>query len=182
MRRLMLLGNQMMALASEIGSDQPRSVGNRASNYDALKDDSPLWLLAAQMLLRERRLRCEYLPQELFGEPAWDMLLDLYVAEKKNQLISTTSACLASNAPLSTALRWLKVLEEDGYIYRISDEQDARRTFVRITEKGYMNVTAYFVATQPQWRLDDVLREKVRRPNGEITDKHETIPRRVSNA
>lgn len=73
---------------------------------------------------------------DLFGEPAWDILLDLYVAEVQNKRVSVTSACIASRAPATTALRWIKLLEDWSLLRRCIDSADGRRTWVELTEKS----------------------------------------------
>ena len=46
-------------------------------------DDRRQWGLLARNIHRERSRRANYLPAELFGEPAWDILLDLAYAAKE---------------------------------------------------------------------------------------------------
>ena len=69
----------------------------------------------------------------LFGEPAWDMLLDLYLADFDGKRLSVTGACIGSAVPVTTALRWLDRLDEAGLITREGDARDGRRTHVQIT-------------------------------------------------
>lgn len=73
---------------------------------------------------------------DLFGEPAWDILLDLFAAELRGEAISITSACIASGVPSTTALRWVGLLEAKGYVERKPDPVDARRSFVGLTLRG----------------------------------------------
>ena len=42
---------------------------------------------------------------DLFGEPAWDILLDLYIAAGEGKPVSVSSACIGSAAPATTGLR-----------------------------------------------------------------------------
>lgn len=72
----------------------------------------------------------------LFGEPGWDILLDVYVAQKSRRAIQVSSVCLEAGVPSTTILRWLARLEGEGLVYRTSDNVDARRRFVRLTEAG----------------------------------------------
>lgn len=72
----------------------------------------------------------------LFGEPGWDILLDLYIAERRRIEIQVSSVCLDAGVPSTTILRWIARLEADGLIYRVNDLADARRRFVRLTEQG----------------------------------------------
>ena len=155
-RRLRLLGNQVMLLAGEIAHDGRATAAAREPA--AIQVDSDLWLIAAEDLYRERRQRSEFFPDDLFGEPAWDMLLDLYIAEKKNERISVTSACLGGAVPCATGIRWLRMLEQLGLVEREHDRADGRRKFVRLSSMGYARMTAYIAAQRSDWLGDDVLK------------------------
>lgn len=159
-RRLRLLGNQVMLLAGELSSGADQTDAGRGSSQ--VEEDSDLWLLAAQDLYRERRRRSEFFPDDLFGEPAWDTLLDLYIAEKKNERVCVTSACLGAQVPCATGLRWLRQLEQQGLVEREADKADGRRKFVRISERGYRMMTAYIATHRRDWLRDDVTRPLVR--------------------
>lgn len=76
------------------------------------------------------------LDRRLFGEPAWDMMLALYCLPTRGERLGITALALASGVPATTALRWQGMLTEDGLIERVHDENDARRSFVRLSEKG----------------------------------------------
>ncbi len=98
---------------------------------------------------RDRRVRDSLFEfDNLFGEPAWDIMLDLLRSEKSGLKISVTSACLASAVPPTTALRWLKILEDKGLIYRENDEIDGRRAFVRLSAKAMNLFHQYYYKTR----------------------------------
>ena len=96
-----------------------------------------LALTLAREFYAGRRRRSRYLSVDLFGEPTWDILLDLYVAARENRRVPTTSACIGAHVPPTTALRWLRILEMRGLVDREDDGRDGRRTFVRLTERGH---------------------------------------------
>ena len=73
---------------------------------------------------------------DLFGEPAWDILLDLLDADAHGRRISVTSASLASSVPATTGLRMIAILEERGLVVRADDPLDRRRSHVSLTAKG----------------------------------------------
>lgn len=79
----------------------------------------------------------------LFSDPAWDMLLDLAVAEASGRPISVTSLCIASGAPTTTALRRIEDMKEAGLLDRIPDPQDRRRVLVHLTEEGRKRMEAF---------------------------------------
>jgi len=72
---------------------------------------------------------------ELFGDPAWAMLLDLLLAKIEKRQVSVSSACIASGAPMSTALRLVRRLVDEEVLCRLPDEHDRRRHFLAINPK-----------------------------------------------
>jgi len=91
-----------------------------------------------------RRRRRNYLDGDIFGEPGWDILLDLFAARLKDQMISVTSACIAGDVPSTTGLRWLRQLECSGLVERIDNPNDQRSSFVRLTDKANQAMRDYF--------------------------------------
>jgi DNA-binding MarR family transcriptional regulator len=83
----------------------------------------------------------------LFGEPAWDILLDLFIAAEESKQISVSSLCIASAVPATTALRWIAILEAEGLIERSCDPADARRVFVALCDDGFAKMKSYFDGT-----------------------------------
>ncbi|PTS90435.1 hypothetical protein DBR17_01525 [Sphingomonas sp. HMWF008] len=98
----------------------------------------------ARILYRERRVRTRFLDGLAeFGEPAWDILLDLYVAGAEGRKVGVSSACIAACVPTTTALRWLAHLESVGAVERETDPKDGRRNHVRLSLRGEEAMTAY---------------------------------------
>jgi predicted transcriptional regulator len=97
-------------------------------------------------LYGNRRRRVKLFGPDLFGEPAWDILLDLFIATETGKQISVTSACIGAAVPLTTALRWLSMLEARGLIVRESDDKDARRSYVRLSDMGRELMDQYLSA------------------------------------
>lgn len=87
----------------------------------------------ARQFLGWRRARASFLPNELIGEPVWDMLLDLFIASCESKRISVSSACIASGVPPTTALRHLVKMEQYGLVERSDDDTDGRRIYVAIS-------------------------------------------------
>lgn len=103
-------------------------------------------LLLAKAHYAERRRRMKFLPEKIFGEPSWDLLLDLFIATREGKEVCTSSACLAAHVPQTTALRRLQLLEEQGLIERAGDPGDHRRTIIKLSVEGSLAMTRYFAA------------------------------------
>jgi hypothetical protein len=114
------------------------SVPQAPADADALVRRQRLALTLAREFYAGRRRRARYLSVDLFGEPTWDILLDLYVAAREGRRVPTTSACIGAHVPPTTALRWLRILEMRALVEREDDGRDGRRTFVRLTDRGRM--------------------------------------------
>jgi hypothetical protein len=94
--------------------------------------------------IRRRRKRESYWPTDLFADPAWDMLLDLYAAACEGQEVSVSSLCIAAAVPSTTALRWIKSLVTDGIFLRREDVNDGRRIFVCLSDAAFAQMERYF--------------------------------------
>ena len=47
-------------------------------------------------IIRQRRMRDEYFGSDMFADPAWDILLDLYAAKLERHRVSVSSLCIAA--------------------------------------------------------------------------------------
>lgn len=95
-------------------------------------------------IIRQRQLRARYFEEELFGDPAWNMLLDLTAARAEHTRVSVTSLCIASGAPPTTALRWIGQMTEAGLFQRVQDDTDRRRVFIALTDRAADAMARYF--------------------------------------
>lgn len=95
-------------------------------------------------IIRQRQLRAEFFGGDLFGDPAWDMLLDLTAARAEHARVSVTSLCIASGVPPTTALRWIAQMTDAGLLVRVEDESDRRRAFIELSDKVAEAMARYF--------------------------------------
>jgi FixJ family two-component response regulator len=72
---------------------------------------------------------------DVFGDPAWEMLLDLMLAKIEGRRVPVSSACIASGAPMSTALRLVGRLVDEGVLCKQPDLTDRRRHFLTINNR-----------------------------------------------
>lgn len=108
------------------------------------RDVDPQYLrLAAMAIYRVRRRRASYFDADLFGEVAWDMLLDLFIQAIDGKRVSSTSLCLAAEAPVATGLRWINHLVDKGLAERSTSQSDARVTYVTLSKTGMAMMTGF---------------------------------------
>ena len=137
-RHLMEIAIDLGARADRIGADEASLTANKAS--------APTGLLARCRLLREqRRRRSAHLPAELFHEPAWDMLLTLYVARVERRTMYVKMLVLAADAPITTSQRWIEQLAKLNLVVRTEDPVDRRRVEVALSESAAVAIERYLV-------------------------------------
>ncbi|WP_409644899.1 hypothetical protein [Sphingorhabdus sp.] len=111
---------------SELQSHEPEP-SNIATSY-AVKKATDL----IEITKRRSRLASA---ANLFADPAWFILLDLFVRQNSGLKTSVSSACHASFSPVTTALRHIAILTERNIIKRQFDPEDQRRVFLELTEE-----------------------------------------------
>lgn len=102
----------------------------------------PLLASVASNEYRAREYRDTLLGADLFGEPAWEMLLDLFIRMVEGKRTSVTSLCLASRAPSTTALRYISELEKRGMIIRTKSDFDQRTSYLSLSNETFVKVGA----------------------------------------
>jgi DNA-binding MarR family transcriptional regulator len=107
-------------------------------------DVPPVSADTVRSAIRARRLRARYFSEELFADPAWDMLLDLLQAEIAQLRVPVSSLCIAAAVPATTALRWLKTMVSQGIFVRRADPHDGRRVFVELAPETSHALRRYF--------------------------------------
>lgn len=116
----------------------------------ALRDGGSRRVTEAEVrtLLAERRTREAVLGGELFADPAWDMLLELYASYLGRRVISTSELVSALAVPPTTALSWIDKLESIGLADRTPDPKDRRRVCVEVSNDGLAKMRSYFAAVR----------------------------------
>lgn len=109
---------------------------------EAVKHHTRAALVRAK--LRQRRMRETLFTADLFADPAWDMLLDLFAAELEGNDVSVSSLCIAASVPTTTALRWIKLLTQRGWLTRSHDPKDGRRINMRLSDDARARLIRYF--------------------------------------
>lgn len=106
--------------------------------------EQPISEREIRTLLKLRRNRDRFFDGDLFADPAWDILLDLYAAMLGQFRVSVGSLCAGAAVPATTALRWIRHLEQKGMIVRRADPTDGRRQFLMLSREANEAMNAYF--------------------------------------
>ncbi|WP_177198421.1 MarR family transcriptional regulator [Novosphingobium sp. CF614] len=146
--------NAMPTKRMKILADELNSLISRMEMSEIYEDDSddipstPTiedWLETAVDTYNMRRHREKVFGmQQLFGEPTWDILLDLFIAELRTAKIQTTSACIGAQVPQTTALRWIALLERENLVRRYRDKDDSRRVYIQLTDLALRKMVEIF--------------------------------------
>jgi len=124
-----------------------------ALSESARMEERPDALLVAKELYRARRARAAFFEPSIFGEPGWDILLDLYIARAEDRRISISSACIGAAVPATTALRWLAKLQRAGLVRRRPTPVDERREWVELTDEAFHRMTCFLLMPGEAKRL-----------------------------
>lgn len=142
--RLRELAHEISLLAAEQEEDRiPALIRNPKPSGEDYRDT--WWLTEATKLREFRRLREKHFPAYFFGEPAWNMLIDLFIEDIQGRRVSVTSAGIASRGPPTTALRWIALMHGEGLVERQASATDRRRTWLSLTPKGSSMIKKYIL-------------------------------------
>ncbi len=120
-----------------VGRITPRQAGNKAdysaSEYSLTQEEL---LYIAEAHIEARQARNHFFPAHLFGEPVWDILLEMYVSEKKGYSVNVESASMATSVGQALALKAINTLNATGFIERVTDRFDRTKTNLKLTPKA----------------------------------------------
>lgn len=141
------LTERLGAMAAEFGD----RVAALPQDGDAAADDRSEEALTrrAKQALAERKARRRFFPGELFHEPAWDMLIGLFITRADPQPIHVKVLATFADAPVTTSQRWIDQLFRLGLVTRTIDPVDRRRIEVALSEAGIVAMIAYLSALPP---------------------------------
>jgi hypothetical protein len=132
------VSDEIMPQGATLHYLRPPAHGSRppmSGSSDTRAEEDPILARRVRAYIKGRRLRI--FPAALFADPAWDILLDLFVEELERKVVSVTSACVAAQVPPSTALRWVAQLEQAELVLRDPDPHDRRRYYLRLSTAAH---------------------------------------------
>jgi DNA-binding MarR family transcriptional regulator len=149
--RLRQLSDEVSRIASTLArlSAGPSTAPAQPIEKPSRAEAPPVSVEMVRSVIHARRLRARFFQEELFADPAWDMLLDLLQAELSHLRVPVSSLCIAAAVPATTALRWLKAMVQEGLFIRRADPHDGRRVFVELAPATSEALRNYFIEVGP---------------------------------
>jgi hypothetical protein len=105
-----------------------------------------LLLERAVATMEMRQLRHKFFNPAMFGEPAFDMLLALYVTNARPPIVSLRMLSPLVGVSESSAVRWLKFLVSEGLAFSVGGDGDPGAIHAAITGKGRIVMGEYLKA------------------------------------
>jgi DNA-binding transcriptional ArsR family regulator len=125
------------------------ATGNAATGQAAARHLDGLNLEQVRWLIRAHRMRTRLLGDKLFGDPCWDLILELLLARVEQRAMQTCSLGICAEVPAATAHRWLERLVANGLVNREADARDGRRVYVRLSDPALVKIEAYLATLFP---------------------------------
>ena len=69
----------------------------------------------------------------LFADSCWNMCLDIYICGLKEERVTVSGIAHSSGIPMTTAMRYINVMAEQGLIKKTQNPADNRMTFVSLS-------------------------------------------------
>lgn len=112
---------------------------NRRISEDPIFFDADLscpdLIARAEKYLHWGRLRSRTLDtgNGLFADACWNMCLDVYICGLKNERVTVSAIAHSSGIPMTTAMRYINVMVEQGLIEKAPNPADNRMIFVSVS-------------------------------------------------
>jgi DNA-binding MarR family transcriptional regulator len=95
-------------------------------------------LLAIARRAREARAHFNrFFPRDILRDSAWDMMLELIIAQEEGAKLCVKQLVLASGESSTSAMRRIDRLQSVGLLRRVVDDRDHRRVWIELTRDGH---------------------------------------------
>lgn len=134
LRLTMKLANERFDILEKRMSVPIASTGNDISpTNDKLTRD--VLLDRAQKCLHWGRLKTGTLDagNGLFADSCWNMCLDIYICGLKDEQVTVSAIAHSSGIPMTTAMRYINVMVEQGVLEKSPNPADNRMIFVAVS-------------------------------------------------
>lgn len=115
-------------------------------NNQSTRQDDVLVAMARSELKARQRQKKIFTEGGVFGEPAFEILLAVYIAGAEDRRITSTQVCANASVSVTIGDRYLAILERQGLITRNRCTSDVRCTYVLPTQLGTAKVDEFYLS------------------------------------
>lgn len=91
----------------------------------------------ARRMLHIMRSGNEAFGAQLLSNPAWEILLDLFIHRSEGKRMTIMSLCITATAPAGTVLRYLNALTEAGFVVRTPADHDRPSPTIDLSDNAF---------------------------------------------
>lgn len=114
-------------------------------NDRSASQDNVLVAMARSELKARQRQKKIVSEAGVFGEPAFEILLDVYIAGAEDRRLTATQVCANVGVSVTIGDRYMAILERQGLISRNRSKSDFRCTYVRPTRLGTEKIDEFYL-------------------------------------
>lgn len=146
LRRSQLASMKLLAAFVTAQSTDDREPGIKiAKALDQSPEQKLMKLIRKTIAFRQQRN--EYLGNELFSDPAWDIILELTLAKLQGVPVPVSSACAAASVPFTTAYRHIGNLVDHRMVRRWKDPLDQRRVLLELEDDTHSAISDFLLSS-----------------------------------
>jgi hypothetical protein len=117
-------------------------------DFDALPGRSPHG--RAEALYMGRRIRDGMFPRDLFGELAWDILLEIFLVKGSSEGLAIVALCTFAPHLRETIVRYVDLMIEQGVLQTSAQADVQGRVLISLSPRGREVMSNFFVLTDGQ--------------------------------
>ncbi|WP_343526043.1 hypothetical protein [Sphingomonas sp.] len=91
----------------------------------------------------------QYFDHSLFADPAFDMLLFVFLEEEEGRMVETSACYRASGVPRTTAVRWINMLVSMGMFESAPHPTDRRLALLSLSEEARAGMRQWLGGLRP---------------------------------
>ncbi len=139
-------GLREQPVAAPIGKDTGGNIFAAAAVppvEEGQHDDETALAVLARSIASARRKLGTHLEASLFANPGLDIMLFLFAEGLDGATVTTNACCAAAGVPRTTALRWIKLLQDRGLVNGSDDISDRRVTMLALSSHGRSTIRVW---------------------------------------
>lgn len=106
---------------------------SKAENHMSLEVEVDCAAIAKSELQTSRQRNLYFSSSQIFGDPAWELMLEAYIATTENRCVDLSDLESNLRRPTSVITRLAAILEAEGYLERCRSHKNQDLGYVKLT-------------------------------------------------